>query len=338
MTTLTRYPYDPTGELIQNFIPNELKQVNVANAIDAYLIVPNAAPYYGKSMSVVDNTGRTLDKGRDYFLTHRWQQACDATGLEVYGSITLSPSMAIGGYYLNYQTIGGENVDAKANTISDGLIALTSVLDGLPGDLDWSTIPAVFPPSRHNQHLDSINGLPQILTALNQMTSALSSAPAGVSIDDIKDIRSEFLNPLNINFSRLITAITASRNNPNLLLQLLEKVNTLYPVTTVDASATNYEVNIAGLFTLKIGQVQFLPDNPNGYATTYNKHLSFYGNAFNNKCIYANCEIASADQNAIYKDFIHLALPTRVGVDVLIDVDYMHLHDARIITSIALGF
>ena len=93
---MTRYPFDHTALLPQNKISNELHTIQSANAIDCYLLRPDATPFYGRTMVVIDESGNTLIEGVDYYLTHYWLQASDHTGIDILGSVnTKDPNMSI---------------------------------------------------------------------------------------------------------------------------------------------------------------------------------------------------------------------------------------------------
>lgn len=316
----TTYPFDQTGLLLTNKIQNELRTIPVANSVDSYLIVPNNAPFFGDSLSVVSMSGKTLDVGVDYFLTHRWNHACERTGKEVYGTITFVSPKSTGAYYLNYQTIGGEHVDTRANVIIDGLVNLQSLLDGAPSLIDWSTAPAAFPSNRHNEHLTGVSGMSDILNTLEKIPTALLARPTDLSIEDIKDLGPEYITPLLGYLEQIATALSTSRRDSVSLIELVRKMNILFSSETMDKTLEAYSFVICGIFHIKIGTIQF--NNINVIEGNVPTYITYPGQVFENQCLWADVKIYPVDDVVKFiNDTIELGTVTKNGLDVNVTIE-----------------
>jgi hypothetical protein len=242
---MSKYPFDHTASLPENKITNELHTIQSANAIDCYLLAPNATPFYGETMAVVDELGNTLDEGTDYYLTHYWAQASDHTGHPVYGSLVLTDPNRIGNFKLNYQTIGGEFVDAPYTIITDGLIVLSDIY-GLNANVVWTTIPTSFPSNPHTAHLTSLNGMTQILAELEKIIVAWRQPPAAISVSDIHGFNSEFITPVITQLANIAVAINSRVNYDSVLTTILNKLQVVCPTLIFDSNLDVYNFNTSG--------------------------------------------------------------------------------------------
>lgn len=202
------YPFDTTAIAISNKLLNEFHTPTNANGVDPYLIVPDATPFYGDSMMVVDVGGDVLVEGTDYYLAYKWPDATEYIGKNVFGTVVLIGSLPVNTVKLTYQTLGGDYVDNRANAVVDGLVSLSSVLS-----LDWSTAPTSFPVSPHTVELDSLEGMSDVLLELEQLRLAISEPIQAINFDDIADLDIKFLDPTLLKLSELVTAVNNRSQN-----------------------------------------------------------------------------------------------------------------------------
>lgn len=324
----TLYPFDPTGILPSNRIQNEVTTITTANGVNAYVIVPQAAPFYGTSLSIVNSSGLTLQQNVDYYLTHHWQQATDHTGIEVYGTITLLSGYPVDTYRLNYQTIGGEYVSSPANTIASGIAAA----NGSYLIVDWASAPTAFPAIPHSENLSGITGVTQLYQALYGISAAIKSPPAGIHYDDIQDINNVYA--LSIVDPLLQTMQSAALNNDAMGELILDTMATLSPIlaaTTIAKDLQNYVIPLPGGFVLKVGR---LPLAKGGEPSS----LTFPGVPFTNQCLYVNCKIGFASNTAtISTDTITTGIPNTIGVPIAVTYQAGFDAELRSITYLALG-
>ena len=203
---MSLYPFDPTGELNSNYIRNELTTPQAVNGSNVYLVIPTATPFYGTGFTVVGLDGVGLAVDADYQLVLPWAQGTVHTGRSVYGGLVLKGVAATHPVYLNYHTLGGEYVDSRANTIQSGLVALGSVLG-----LDWSTAPTIFPSTPHNEVLGSVDGVTEIINAIDRVQVALTQPLPSIHMDSIVDLDVEFIQPLLVRLQELSVAVALSR-------------------------------------------------------------------------------------------------------------------------------
>lgn len=326
---MSTYPFDPTGLMPSNYITNEVHNIATANAVDVYLFIPDATPFYRIGFSIVDSSGNTLVEDTDYYLTHYWNQATDHTGKEVFASITMLDATSVGTFKLNYHTIGGEHVDNRPNAIGEGLIALNDVLSG--GTLvDWSTAPAAFPSIPHTHQMTGLTGMNDILQCLDDLKLVLRLPPVGIMVDDICDLGAEFITPMLDKMSALIAAITARDVNSPLLLSLLTRVEQLFPSSTINPNLNSYTFRVGGIFIVKMGKIIFTTST----APTF---IPAPGMPFPNQCLYANATMGYEAPGLTYYDTIKLGTPTPTGVTCRVDWDGIPFGGNRVVNYILIG-
>jgi len=198
MPTQIVYPEDLTGLLPSNLIPSENKTLNQTEYLRYSLIVPDAAPFYATGLVVTHfPSGRVMQRGVDFELTHKFFAACVSTTKEVFGSITFFGTGLTGYVNLQYQTVGGNWVVNN----SQALAALyNSLLD--PAVAYWDQVvlyPALFPPAPHDlstadttSYEDAVNALHGIESAIRDKTAAMvsgggsgSGGTAWATLDDL---------------------------------------------------------------------------------------------------------------------------------------------------------
>lgn len=176
------YPYDPIGTDPSCLIVAELH--NVTPPVDlerANFIVPLAAPFYSIGLHV--RTGSlpnspALVEGTDYILTHRFVEASNFTGRQIYGSIMFINRQYTGNVWLTYQTLGG------AYTLND-----VGIVENITRSLynirlvSWTQIvglPAAFPPIEHPHDTADLTGMADIVTALENIITAINDSSGNI--------------------------------------------------------------------------------------------------------------------------------------------------------------
>lgn len=202
------YAFDATGLASDNKITNEDHTVTSVHASKNNYFVPVSAPFYAPSLVLVDKaTGKTLDEGVDYKLTHKFQEGKDNTALDLYGSVTLMDVSRTGTFSINYQTLGGDFVDASTQALADGLEHLSALLI-----VDWhqlANVPDTFPATPHNTSVTSIDAVNEIITSMNRIADNLELQFSGIKFSDISDLDTEWRAPLLKAFGDVAAAITA---------------------------------------------------------------------------------------------------------------------------------
>ena len=322
------YVFDSTGILAANKIINEVIPVTVSNGINAFLIIPDAAPFFGDSLLIINSSGNALIENIDYYLTHPWYQANNQIGKKVFGSITLLTGYAVGNYKLNYQTIGGYYVDSPNNTIQSGLIASNQQYL----TLDWSTAPVAFPPTPHTQNIYGISGMTQIYQAFYDLINAVKSPKSGVHYNDVVGMSDMFaignLDPM----MQMVTAIYSMQTS------LLNTLSTFFPLSLINSDAnavptnlTGYEIPLFGLFQFRIGRLSF---NPGNQPAT----ITYAGDPFPNQCIFVNAQIHFTDPSTpMNNDKVRLGIPGVSNIPLIVDYDPVPNAGNRTIRYIAIG-
>lgn len=322
------YPFDPTAVLPFNRIQNEVKNVTVSNSINAFLIKPDAAPFYKQGFTLVDSDGYTLIEGVHYYLTHHWQQATVVTDHEVYGSITMMNNIPIGAYKLNYQTIGGEYVSAPANAIQSGLIADA----GMYLALDWSTAPSVFPPTAHTEDLDGITGMNNVYHGLLDIANALRDPKTNVSYDDVQGITEVYTQTTVKPFLNLVETIYKNNNALGaLILDGLSRLRPMLVQATPSPDLQHFDIPLAGGFIIKVGMILFeLGEEPSTITFTYPP--------FPNKCIYANANMGFRNPTTPWvqdRAYVSNLQPSMCHLNVV--YDSANIAGVRLLTYFAIG-
>lgn len=324
----TAYPFDSTGTLVSNKIINEPHSVTSPSILGGYLIVPNATPFYGNSLSIVDTNGNTLSEGVDYYLTHPWLQATQSVGQPIYGSITIISEWQFGIFNINYQTIGGEYVSATPIILQDGLIALANQYV----DIDWSTAPTAFPPTPHTQALDSFSGMTQIYESLGNIASAISSPTTGIHYDDIAGLDSALVDGF---VSPMVTLLNSVHSNNEAIGNMLSVILSSIQGFVFNGSASpyldHYTIPLPMGFQLKVGSLFYSPGNEP-------TSINYAAPGFPNKCIHVGGSISFRDPSqAIITDRIYFGPPGTTSVNLLIKYTTPQVPGARLLTYFAIG-
>lgn len=188
------YEFDPYGTNPNNRITNERQVLQTPGRDDYQFIIPRAAPFFVKSLIVRDDaTGEELQEGRDYAIGHYFIEAMHGTGRPIAGSIRFLRRDITGIVNLEYQTLGGQwgfDDAAILEELSNRLVN--------PLRRAWAQIaplPATFPPLPHDQKVDTIVGIEDLIASLAEMADAIYNAAQGVNEGHIADKN----NPHNVN-------------------------------------------------------------------------------------------------------------------------------------------
>jgi hypothetical protein len=171
-TAAPQYPFDPTGVAPTNKIVGERQTISPPDWTDFYFICPTATPYFASSLVLtLVATGRQLIEGVDYNPTHRFYDASLQCASPVYGSITFLDKTLSGVIEMNYQVLGG---DWTLNSDEIATILANTLMD--PRITTWEEVvdlPYQFPPVSHPWDIVDMVGASDIVTALNNMVTAL---------------------------------------------------------------------------------------------------------------------------------------------------------------------
>ena len=309
------YSFDPTGTLPANKIVNEAHTITVGNGANNYVIVPDATPFHGDSLHMVDANGDLLEENVHYYLTHPYPAAQDATGKRIFGTITMISITASGTFKMNYQTIGGAEVDNRANAIQSGLQNLNAVLL-----FEWSNAPGTFPATSHTHPLSGLGGAQEVLDALFGIKEALEAPEGLIQMDDVQDLGAAFVQPLLLALSGIEAAVLSNLGLSNTMSEMLIKMARLHPITGINVMANNFTASFGGFFHLKFGQIEYTP----GAEPT---NISWIASAsVETTCIASNISVKLADPGAgVQRHAVHAS---RANVDGIEDVliEYIDAH------------
>ena len=310
MPSLITYVFDASGVLPDNRIVNEVHNVSGLGLTNAFLFVPNAAPFYGDSLTIVTSGGVTLTENVDYYLTHYWAQAANTIGSPIYGSISMLSTNPNGSYRINYQTIGGEYVANQANAIADGIIASANEFTLV----DWSAFPTSFPPTPHSLNTNAIAQYPLICESIIYLASAVRQKQSNVSVNDIEGFVGLWANSTMIPLLELITAVNS--NNDVICSSLLD-LSSKFADTIKPTGLQHYEYKF-GNFRVKFGYYVFTTANiPNA--------ILFGGDNYDQDCIMSMAWVTPYDTGELpTNDTITWGAPllNKMAVKVNLDTTY----------------
>lgn len=169
------YPFDPTGSLTSNVIPNERHVLSGVADREFNFIVPKFAPFFRNNLRIRHlGLGRDLVEGVDYHLTHWFHAASHGVGRPVYGSITFLDRSLTGVVELRYQTIGGDWVYDEGTILE---LMANRLMN--PRITTWEQVvdlPFQFPVIDHEWNLDDMTGATEIVQKLDEITAAINAA------------------------------------------------------------------------------------------------------------------------------------------------------------------
>lgn len=169
------YDLDPSGLLAANKIENETHTIQLPTGEMSVFIVPDAAPFFRDGLVVELGEGasaQALIEGVDYYLGHRFIEASNRIGKDIYGSIVFINRNLSGTINLKkYQTLGG------AFTLDDTgvVVDLTESLYALRV-VTWDQVlgvPVQLPTIEHQQPLEDLKGWDDVVAELVNLTTAV---------------------------------------------------------------------------------------------------------------------------------------------------------------------
>lgn len=173
------YPLDITGLSPGNLIANEVHTVTEINAAPYRILIPTCAPFYVDNFALVHHdavgTQTLLIPDVDYYLCLPYIGASRSIGKMVYGGAALNNALVGGTVKITYQTLGGDWV-ADAQYVRERLIEMVYN----PKITIWdivTNLPNQFPPTNHNQQLDSIYGQQMLIDSIDRLTAEIGITP-----------------------------------------------------------------------------------------------------------------------------------------------------------------
>lgn len=252
VNTTGLYDFDPHGTSPDNKITGELQTLQTPGRDDYYFIIPQAAPFYVESFTIVDHaTGRPYIEGRDFLFGHYFPEGSNATGKALAGSLRFLSRDITGVVRMTYQTIGGHwgfDDNAVLEELSNKAIN--------PLTRAWSqidTLPALFPPIPHDQGTGELIGFEEVVEAIGNINTALGETNAG----NITDHMSNRDNPHQV--TKVQVGLGQVQNFP--MANATEAADGLRSDRYMSPNATNIAVQAA------VGRVidaHVNEDNPHG--------------------------------------------------------------------------
>lgn len=166
---IIRYPLDPTGLNLDNFVNGELHTLT-DKPIRA--IAPTYGAFFTESLRIFDNqTQRQLIKGTQYVCTELLQTPTELYGKEICYLILVTDPAISSDVVIQYQALGGlytRSGDAIIN------IYETIMKDDRP--INWVDVlnkPLGYAPSQHFHDSRDIYGFEYVVTALERIRNAI---------------------------------------------------------------------------------------------------------------------------------------------------------------------
>jgi hypothetical protein len=171
MTTLIKYPFDPTGVRPTNLILNEQH-----DKLDPFtrLLIPKLGMYYTESLVVKDST-RTYALNTDYVPVEFDQITSLKVGKELCRAIIIKTANYSLPITISYQLVGDDTV-ADRNEVSNRLQELIDY----SGSQSYNNLIEVPTAVRSSPHLHSFNeiyGMEYIVRELDRITKAINDSP-----------------------------------------------------------------------------------------------------------------------------------------------------------------
>jgi hypothetical protein len=171
------YPFDTTGLAATNRIVDEVHTLTEVNSNTYRIIIPEFAPFYLDNFVFkhVDQLGVTtvLTEGIHYTLCLPYIGATRSTGKMLYGGISVSDTIVNGTIKITYQTLGGD-------WTADAAYVLTALAELAynPRVTAWDVVTnkqEIFPPTVHNQHMDTVFGHEALINKIQELIAAVAS-------------------------------------------------------------------------------------------------------------------------------------------------------------------
>ena len=188
--TTPSYPLDTTGLAASNLIKGEQHSLTEVNAATYRIIIPTFSPFYlhNLKLSHVSVLGEVtpLDEGTDFYCTLPFLGAQRWTGQAVYGGLSIITTLIEGTLDLQYQTIGGDWCCDPAYVYQQLLEAVYNARTTW-----WDTltnVQEIFPPTEHQLPVEQIDGITDLLAAMEQMRQAILTNPTSVPASILKHV------------------------------------------------------------------------------------------------------------------------------------------------------
>ena len=169
MITVEKYPYDASGNNLNNRVENE--GVTVEGDSDR-VIVLRAGTFYNKRFAIKGvEYQEDLVYGEDYIFNYLHEEATVRSGIPAYGVILIQNKKITGKLLISYQAVGG-----KYANIHDAIERALVDIQEQEIPVEWDDIlgvPIVFPPSPHTHVMDDLTGVDGIVDALNSIAAAI---------------------------------------------------------------------------------------------------------------------------------------------------------------------
>jgi hypothetical protein len=178
MPSTVTYPLDTEGNLPSNLV-TETHTVTQINLTMYRIIVPVHAPFYITNFSLVHiGTGGVetpLTEGVDYAFCLPYETASRSLQRQLYGGAAIINPNLSGSYRVVYQCLG-DKWSANRDHVLEALAASTYN----PRRVYWDQVTNVqelFPPGPHYEDANSLKGLEELITTLDNLTLAIINKP-----------------------------------------------------------------------------------------------------------------------------------------------------------------
>lgn len=191
------FPFDATGTSPGNLIPNEIHVTTTTDASRSQYFVAQSGPFFARGFSVYSiGESRFLTPGVDYVFAVKFQQGTDEIGENIYKAIALTKQSIAGSFIFNYQTIGGPYVQDLVGILEDGFAELDTIVNLKYDDIAPDTLPATFPPTAHNEVLNTLDGYTAFLEKMTVLTDTIKSRTTEIKLSDVVDLDTQFVSPM----------------------------------------------------------------------------------------------------------------------------------------------
>lgn len=252
--TVIKYPYDPTGLAVTNFVQDEIHTVPVVRN-RAFAL--NAGPFFDDSVVVrhVD-TGNVLTKDSDYTTLYLYQHATFRVGKPIVAVVFIVNPAISGTVSVDYQVVGGEfssNVSAIQYLISTLEIDNRSIIFD-----DLLDLPVTFPPAPHLHDVGDLYGMEALIAAIEALRLAIESSGGSSGYTALYDALMALTQRVSANEAAINGLGLNVADLYNSLTSLLQRIIAL----EVRADETDDEiqdlVDAIGSVNIRLGQLEQL--------------------------------------------------------------------------------
>ena len=236
--------FDETGELTENFIPNEEKQLANMNVRAG---VPKFGAFYTKTFVMRDANNQLVDKTRYQFGMYK-KLISEKIGKEICACFVITDPTVVAPVYIDYHAVGG-----PYGTSNELILELFNKLNGDDRPVSWPNIlgkPEEYRPAAHLEDIGNMYGAEYWVAALERLTDAILMGDSA-SHDEIFRRIDENKNAANDAIADLqnqINAHLADTNNPH---KTSAAQTGAYSKEEIDAKLTAINNNLAQNFVKK---------------------------------------------------------------------------------------